>query len=197
MQDHIEGSVPVVISSQGSNPSPSTEPGAANIQADIQTTMDAAKRKVHPVAFWSFFFISELLTLCTCPTSFQRGRPSKKDGTSAITNIKKRTSFAALQPMPVMLTARANSTRNFHFQTSLNTNTSTNHDSHNLSSSFGLSFYIVRPLLSYVFVMQLLNNTAVLLYLFRIGETFVTVSFTETLEQLLVLYTIYGLRTYA
>ena len=140
MQDHIEGSVPVVISSQGNNPSPSTEPGAANIQADVQTTMDAAKRKVHPVAFWSFFFISELLTLCTCPTSFQRGRPSKKDGTSAVTNIRRRTSFAASQPMPLMPIAGVNSTKNSHLQTSVSTNTSANHESHNLSSSYSLRF---------------------------------------------------------
>ena len=55
MQDHIDGSVPIVISSQGSNLNPSTEPGAANIQADVQTTMDTAKRKVFVLLFGQFF----------------------------------------------------------------------------------------------------------------------------------------------
>ena len=46
LQDHVEGIVPIVISTEGSNPSPSTQSGVANIQLNVQTTTDATKRKV-------------------------------------------------------------------------------------------------------------------------------------------------------
>ncbi|KAL3534201.1 hypothetical protein ACH5RR_002662 [Cinchona calisaya] len=61
MKDHAEGSVPIVHSSQGSNPMPSTVAAAINVQA----SSSGAKKK--------------------------RGRPAQKAGTSAGTNGRKQT----------------------------------------------------------------------------------------------------------
>ena len=140
LQDHVEGIVPIVISTEGSNPSPSTQSGVANIQLNVQTTTNAAKRKVFVQLSSHDFPNSELLTICNCPTSFQRGRPSKKDRTSAATNSRWRTSFAASQPTSVVPTIAVNSTGNFHLETCVSINTSANNESHNVNSSFSLRF---------------------------------------------------------
>ena len=46
MQDHANGNVPIVVSSQGSNPSPSTQSPLMNADLNLQTATNATKRKV-------------------------------------------------------------------------------------------------------------------------------------------------------
>nr|XP_027066437.1 uncharacterized protein LOC113692247 [Coffea arabica] len=108
--DHADGNVPIVVSSQGSNISPSTQTPALNADLNLQTATNATKRK--------------------------RGRPSNKSAPSATYNPKRKTSSAAPQPIAVQHTAALHLSGSAQEQTVVNINASASHDSHNVSSSF-------------------------------------------------------------
>nr|XP_027103008.1 uncharacterized protein LOC113724288 [Coffea arabica] len=108
--DHVDGNVPIVVSSQGSNPSPSIQSPLMNVDLNFQTATNATKRK--------------------------RGRPSNKSAPSAVYNRKRKTSTAVPQPIAVMHTAALHPSGTAQVQTDVNINASVSHDSHNVSSSF-------------------------------------------------------------
>ncbi|XP_027062926.2 uncharacterized protein [Coffea arabica] len=108
--DHVDGNVPIVVSSQGSNPSPSSQSTAINAELNLQTTTNATKRK--------------------------RERPSNKSAPSTAHNSNKKTSKAALQPIAIQPIATLHPSGSAQVQTVVNINDSATHDSHNVSSSF-------------------------------------------------------------
>ncbi|XP_027182476.1 uncharacterized protein LOC113780894 [Coffea eugenioides] len=108
--DHADGNVPIVVSSQGSNPSSSTQSPLMNADLNLQTATNATKRK--------------------------RGRPSNKSAPSVVYNPKRKTSTVVPQPFAGMHTAALHPSGSAQVQTDVNINASVSHDSHNVSSSF-------------------------------------------------------------
>ena len=75
--EFAQGSVPISVSSQGSNPSPSSQPISLNIH------FSGAAKKASTVLILTFECFTICLTSKWFVYSFQRGRPVKKNKTAA------------------------------------------------------------------------------------------------------------------
>ena len=78
--------MPIVVSCQGSNPSPPSQPTSLNIQVNVEASSSGATKKVSTALILKFECFTICITSKWFDYSFQRGRLVKKNMTTALNN---------------------------------------------------------------------------------------------------------------